>query len=250
MKRFAIILLSLLLSIGFTYGQKGNAGGGSGSTDDTNNNDNRGGGGGGGTDVLSLITLLSGKYHKSQLRKSKKIPIISSFEMTADAGFGVHSGNSIAGYMNFFPQARINFGAYYGEAKFDYLKAADSNLDTEIKDLNFLVGLNFTPANMFRAYAGLGAIYNLDEKLTYPQASAGIDIAIMDRMLVFTPEVFYAYDFNEGLPYYSEYGLRGAFKFLSVGSANFYVNAGGDYRKYGENYDMIHFYGGLELVFW
>ncbi len=263
MKRVFSVLLAVILTLGTTYAQKGSTGGGSDksdknnkknnvpdTSDKTNKDDESGGGGGSLLDgsIFNVVTLITGKYHKSLLAKSKKVPIITSFELTADAGFAAYSGKPMVGYLNAFPQVRLNYGAYFADVKIDYLKSLDDAYDIKMLNASGVLGINLVGSQNFRAYIGAGLNYNLETKLYYPQAMLGADLGLMKRSIVITPELTYAYDFNESAQAYSEYGIRGAFRFFKSGSLNLYLNAGGDYRIYGLDYDMIHFYGGIEML--
>ncbi len=258
MKQITIIFLSLILSFGTAFAQKTESGGGKtdkdNTTDNTDNNntpdknDNTNGGGSLlNNDIFNFVSLLTGQYHKKLLSKSSKIPIIISAEFTANFGTAIHNNQVIDNttYSNIIPEARLNFGAYYADLRYDYL--SDTKSDVTVKNTDFILGLNLVGGQNFRMYFGGGIMYNNDAQLTDPLVMLGADIGGNNRKIVFTPELFYAYDFNEAEQAYIEYGLRGAYKLLDKGHFAVYADAGGAYRKFGE-YDLLAFYGGLEFL--
>ncbi len=268
MKRIIIFTLAFVLAFGTGFAQKGRTDGSKDKSNKTDKNnkknsvpdtspdrndssDDTDGGGGGNLlkgDIFNVVALLTGKYHKSLLAKDSKVPIIISFEATADAGYTMFNSLVDVNHLNAFPQLRVNYGAYFADVKLDYLRYEGTGVKSEITTANGFLGLNFVGNQNFRAYLGAGVNYDLPSKTYAPQVMLGTDIGFNKRSIVFTPELLYAYDLTEQTEAYSEFGVRGAYRFLKSGHLNLYLNAGGDYRTYGSTMSMIHFYGGIEML--
>jgi len=237
MKTITTILLSFFFMVGSVFAQKTNDGGSTGGNNKGDTpKDNTDGKGGNNSNVLYKITkVLFGAYQGHLLASSSKKPWITSFELMANGGV---VGNSI----NAIPRIKLNYGALSGDVRYDYL----SNTGGISQNVDILAEFNII-AGSFKMALGQGVMYNMDVKKSYHESFVGIDIGIMNRQIMISPEFRYAYDWSNKLTMNSEFTLKGSFRILNMSKLAVYLNAAGGYRYTGT--DNIVLNGGLNIIF-
>lgn len=239
MKKITTILLSLFFVAGSVSAQKTNDGGSTGGNNKGDKpKDNTDGDGGTSDNVLLKITkVLFGAYQGHLLASSSKKPWITSFELMAHGGV---VGNS----MNAIPRAKLNYGALSADVRYDYLT---NDADATAQNIDALAEFNII-AGDFKMALGQGIMYSMDAERAYHESFVGIDLGIMNRQIVISPEFRFAYDWTNKLTMNSEFTLKGGFRILNMSKLTIYINAAGGYRHFEET-DNIVFNGGLNFIF-
>ena len=244
MKKFTILLLSLFFIAGSVFAQKTNDGGSTGGNNKGNKpKDNTDGGGGskGGDNTcmntaLSVTGVLFGAYQNNLLGSTNKRPWVSSFELMAHGGV-------LGSALNAVPRVRLNYGALSGDVRYDYIK---SNANVETQNVDILAEFNII-AGDFKMALGQGVMYNVDIKQSFHESFVGIDMGVMNRQVVVSPEFRFVYDWNNKVTVSSEFTLKGGFRILNMQKLAIYINAAGGYRYFGTNNVVLN--GGLDFIF-
>jgi len=244
MKKFTTILLSLFFIVGSISAQKTNDGGSTGG----NNKGNKpkdttdGGGGSGGDDnacmntALSITGVLFGAYQNNLLGSTNKRPWVSSFELMAHGGV---FGSSL----NALPRVRLNYGALSGDVRYDYIK---NTADVVTQNVDILAEFNII-AGDFKLALGQGVMYNMDIKQSFHESFVGIDMGMMNRQIIISPEFRFVYDWNNKETVSSEFTLKGGFRILNLPKLAVYINAAGGYRYFETSNIVLN--GGLNFIF-
>lgn len=247
MKKTCILLISVLFLSMQMFAQKGKDENGSKNKQDNsppnNNND-----GGSNTDNPCLNTgmqitgILFGAYQSSLLSSSKN-PTTTSFEVMLHAGVVM---NDEVSNIAFYPRVRLNYGAISGDFRYSYIDQGDidpvSNFDA-ILDFNIIAG------SSFKMSIGQGILYQLglEETAIFHESYIGMDIAIMDRAILISPEYRLAYDWDIMRPVNSEAALRAGYRIFDSKNFAVYANAAAGYQYYGSGTSNILAYGGLDI---
>ncbi len=225
MKKITIILFTILFVTGSIFAQKGNDRKGNKNSNNKGDKpkDNTNGGGSDNTcmnTALSITGSILGSYQKNLLSSTRKRPWISSVEIMAHGGM-------MGSYLNALPRVRLNYGAISADIRYDYLKetlAETNNIDA-LLDFNIIVG-------DFKMTLGQGVMYNVDTKLSFHESFIGMDVGVMRRQIIVSPEFRFVYDWTNKAIISSEVTLKGGFRVLKLSRLDIYVNAAAGYRDF------------------
>jgi hypothetical protein len=200
--------------------------------------------------VFDVAVQSLAKYNNYLLENSKD-PEIISLEALPQLGYGIHFSNdqqNVYKYYDILPRLRGNLGAFSMEARLDYLfEANDSTYFNSFPVWNYWIGINIIPKDLFRLTIGQGIMYESNSQQAFHETYVGADIPIKNRLFVISPEVRFAYDYQNGIFPYIESGVRGSYRFLDVKRFSAYFTAGAAWRNYYQSHEVALVYGGLTL---
>lgn len=246
MKKLTTIFFSLIFITASVFAQKTNDGGSTGGNNKGNTPKDKtdGGGGSGGDDNVCMNTALSvtgalfGAYQNNLLGSTNKRPWVSSFELMAHGGVLGTSLNAV-------PRGRLNYGALSADIRYDYIK---NDVDVVTQHIDILAEFNIIAGN-FKMALGQGVMYDLDVKQSYHESFLGVDVGVMNRQIIVSPEFRFVYDWNNKQTISSEFALKGGYRVLNMQKLAIYINAAGGYR-YFHGTDNVVLNGGLNFVFY
>ena len=234
MKKISIILFSIVFLSGSILGQKTNDGGGK---DDNNKpaGDNTCM-----NTIMEITGALFGSYQSNLISSSNKNPSVTSFEIMLHGGIAV--GNNETN-MAAFPRIRLNYGAISGDFRYTYMEAGALNTLDAILDFNIIAGKGF------KMSIGQGIMYaiNETENKTYHESFIGMDLGLLDRMIIISPEYRLAYDYTISKPVNSELSLKGGYRLIDMSSFALYVNIAGGYQYMNHGIINKLIYGGIDI---
>ena len=238
MKKTIVILLSILLISGNIIGQK------------TNDNDNTGGNNNNTNDescastcantALQIFGSILGAYHKDLLNSSE--PSVTSLEIMLHGGAG--TGNDIT-YYTALPRVKLNYGALSGDFRYSY-----SAFETGSSSfLDALLEFNIIAGNSFKMSLGQGIMFPIveNESNVFHESFIGMDIGVMDKMIMISPEFRLAYDWNISKPVNSEISLRGGYRIFGNSSFAIYANLAAGYQYMWPETINTVIYGGFDI---
>ncbi len=249
MKKLASILLITLFLTGSIFAQKTNDGGGTdgnndGNTpkDETENNSNPDTGDNTCmTTALGITGVLFGAYQNNLISSSNTNPSVTSFEILVHGGI---ANSETESFITALPRVRLNYGALSGDFRYSFYTNEDgsSSFIDAVADFNIITG------KKFKMSIGQGVMYTLDDtNLTYHESYVGIDIGLMDRSILISPEFRLAYDWNIKEPINTEFSLRGGYRIFSTPKLDVYANVAAGYQMMQLDYTRTLGYGGLDI---
>ncbi len=190
MMKLASLLLSVLFMTGSIFAQKTNDGGGTegnndGTTPKDETEDNTTPDTGDNTcmtTALGITGILFGAYQSNLISSSNSNPSVTSFEIMLHGGI---ANSETESFIIALPRVRLNYGALSGDFRYSYYT-------TETGSVNFLDALadfNIIAGKGFKMSIGQGVMYTLDDtNTTYHESYIGMDIGLMDRSILISPE--------------------------------------------------------------
>lgn len=242
MKKVLSILLSLVFIVSINFGQKTNDEGGK--TDSNNDNDKPKEDNACMNTIMQITGALFGAYQSDLLASSNKNPAVTSFEIMLHGGISnSNSETNIAA----FPRLRLNYGALSGDFRYSYIQQGE-DLDP-INTLDIIADFNIIAGQAFKMSLGQGIMYSINEQenKTYHESFIGMDIGLLDRMILISPEFRLAYDYNISKPVNSELSLRGGYRLIDMSSFALYLNIAAGYQYLNPEVSNTQIYGGVDI---
>ncbi len=246
MKKAIAILFSMLFIVSSISGQKGKDDGGSDekteNNEPNNNPDENQGDNECMNTALDITALLFGAY-QTKLINSSSNPSATSFEIMLHGGVA-YNGNEM--FISAFPRVRLNYGALSGDFRYTYM---DQGILEPLSTFDAILDFNIIVGKSFKMSIGQGIMYSISETESniYHESFLGMDIGIMDRMILISPEFRLAYDWNTKTTVNSELTLRGGYRVFNISSFSIYANIAGAYQYLGPNTSNTLIYGGFDI---
>ncbi len=253
MKKFTILLFSLLFIVGSVLAQKTNDGKGSknkkdgGKPKDRNDGRNDGGGGGGGngnnacvSTGLQLTSILFGAYQSQLISSSRKRPWVSSFELLLHGGTATGTYGT---YITALPRVRLNYGALSADVRYNYYTKDSSSFSF----VDALAEFNIISGNGFKMSIGQGIMYSVEGKKTYHESFVGMDLGFLDRSILISPEFRLAYDWDIAKSIVSEVTMRAGYRVFNSSNFVVYANVSGGYQYMHQGVSSTLINGGLDI---
>ena len=189
MKKAFTIFISLIFITGIILGQKTNDGGKTGGNDNNNPDTN-------GepcesscmNTVMDISGTILGSYHKNLLNSND--PTVTSFEIMLHGGVGLT--DDATSFYCALPRVKLNYGALSADFRYNYsvFEANSSSF------LDALIEFNIIAGNNFKMSIGQGVMFPIVENETniFHESFIGMDISIMNKMIIVSPEFRLAYD--------------------------------------------------------
>ncbi len=253
MKKSTLILMSFLLVSFSSFAQKTNDDDSKGSNYDENKNkpDNK-------TDdgntlpadnpclntVAEITGILFGSYQSKLISNTYNNPSVNSFEIMLHGGVVTDGDES---FLTAMPRIRLNSGALSGDIRYTFIDYGKLFIPGSILDV--VADFNIVAGESFKMSLGQGFMYNLKqtENNIFHESFIGMDIAIMEAMILISPEFRLAYDWNISKPVNTELTLRGGYKLIHVSSFSIYANLAGAYQYMNPGLNRTIIYGGLDF---
>ena len=240
MKKSIIILFCMLFIVSSITGQKTNDGGNTESND--NNNDESCQNSCMNT-LVDIACSIVGEYHKNLLNSND--PYVTSLETMLHGGAGIRNDET---YYTALPRVKLNYGALSGDFRYSY-----STFETGSSSfLDALIEFNIIAGKSFKMSLGQGIMYLLEktENNIYHESFIGLDLGILNRMILISPEFRLAYDWNISKPVNSELSLRGGYQIFGNSSFAIYANLAAAYQYMGSETINTLIYGGFDIFIW
>ncbi|MCD4794856.1 MAG: hypothetical protein K8R54_16595 [Bacteroidales bacterium] len=237
MKKAFTFFISILFLIGSISAQKTNDGGNTGGND--NNNDESCQNSCMNT-VVNIAGAIFGEYHRNLLNSNDLS--VTSLEIMLHGGAG--TGNDIT-YYTALPRVKLNYGALSGDFRYSY-----SAFETGSSSfLDALLEFNIIAGNSFKMSLGQGIMFPIveNESNIFHESFIGMDIGVMDKMIMISPEFRLAYDWNISKPVNSEISLRGGYRIFGNSSFAIYANLAAGYQYMWPETTNTVIYGGFDI---
>ncbi len=249
MKKFASFLLSMLFLAGSIFAQKTNDGGSTGGNNDgitpkdetedkttPDNGDNTCV-----TTALGITGILFGAYQSNLISSSNTNPSVTSFELLIHGGV---ANNQAESFVTALPRVRLNYGAISGDFRYSFY----TNENGSVNFLDALADFNVIAGKGFKLSIGQGVMYTLDDtNQTFHESYIGMDIGLMDRSILISPEFRLAYDWSISKPANSELSLRGGYRIFNSKKIAAYANLAATYQYMYDIDPKTIIYGGLDI---